>query len=114
MRVCDAIGMMKRLIVKQHKEEKMKKVQEETLGEIYCELMPHIEHDSWTNYRNYLQEGFTNGWIKDDFRRSFHADLRRTILRENKEELLGLLNQDLVERVKSLELQLNRKYDNYF
>lgn len=39
-------------------KERMKKLADEVLGDIYCNLMPHIEHDSWTNYRNYLNEGF--------------------------------------------------------
>lgn len=95
--------------------DKMKKISEEVLGEIYSELMPHIQGESWTNYRNYLNEGFTRGWIQDDFRREYHADLRKTILVENKDELVTLLNQDLVNRVKTLEDALNRQtYDRYF
>lgn len=95
--------------------DKMKKISEEVLGEIYSELMPHIQGESWTNYRNYLNEGFSRGYVKDDFRASYHKELRKTIFLENKDEMIDLLNKDLVERVKQLEDIFNKpNYDRYF
>jgi len=95
-------------------KEKMKKVADEVLGDIYSNLMPHIESDSWTNYRNYLQYGFSKEWVSDKWRQSYHVELRKQILLEHKAELVPLLNEDLVKRVEVLENELKRTYDRYF
>ena len=33
---------------------------DEVLGKMYCDVIPHIESDSWTNYRNAMMDGFRN------------------------------------------------------
>ena len=95
-------------------KERMKKVADEVLGEVYCNLMPHIESDSWTNYRNYIRFGFSKEWTGDAWRREYHTDLRNQIFNEHKEELIPLLNQDLLERIESLEMQLKHAYDRRY
>ena len=39
-------------------KKKMKALCEEILGDVYVDLMPHIESDTWTNYRNVLRDEY--------------------------------------------------------
>ena len=44
--------------------EKFKKVAhdtiEDSLSELYCDITPYIQSDSWTNFRNQIMDGFRN------------------------------------------------------
>lgn len=88
-------------------KEKLKKIAEEAIGELYTDVPIYIESDSWTNFRNELLAGLCNYnnaklQVKYEF-----AKIRRAIFDEYKTEIIADLNQDLVEEVADLKKQLS-------
>ena len=82
------------------------KAADEAIGKLYCDIMPHIESDSWTNYRNVLMDGLSNYNNRKlqapyDFKK-----IRQKIYEEYREEIIPDLNQDLLEEIESLKRQL--------
>ena len=80
----------------------------EILGEIYKDVVFHIESDSWINYRNQLMDGF-KGYT--DGRKAHSSDfkeLRQAIYNNHKGEIIKDLNQDLVEENKRLAEEVDR------
>lgn len=91
---------------KEELEKVARNVISETLGEFYSDMVTHIESDSWTNYRNELMQGFQNyGNRKIQGEHDF-KEIRQSIFREFKDEIIDDLNQDNIERIKNLESQL--------
>lgn len=75
---------------------------EEAGSHLYTDVLPHIESDSWTNYRNELVAGLS------DYRNKHHAEydfakIRRAMFEEYREEITKDLNQDLVKEVDRLK-----------
>lgn len=85
----------------------MKKIADECLSKLYCDILPHIETDAWTNYRTVLRVELENEAKYSYFKDPWAKILRRTIFIENRDELVQLLNKDLLDRIKSLEDQVN-------
>ena len=84
-------------------KEQLKKAAEEVIGSFYCEIVPHIESDSWTNFRNCLMDGLQNYHNRHlqapyDFKK-----IRQAIFREYREEILKDLNSDLAEENEQLK-----------
>ncbi len=88
------------------KEEAVKSL-EKSLSEIYCDIGLHIETDSWINYRNQLQQATENDgeWNRESV---FGKKVRATILKQNKEELIALLNQDSLKEIEELKADIER------
>ncbi len=85
---------------------KMTKLCEETLAQLYCDVSVYIESDHWTNYRNDLLAGLQNYGNRKvqgsyDFKK-----IRRAILDEHRAEIVGDLNQDLLDEVAELKRTL--------
>ena len=96
-------------------KDKMKKVAEETLSDVYTSCVEYIESDSWTNFRNEVIYGFKNynnrkiqseydfKIIRESIYKDFHdeiiADLNKDLLKENDE---------LKKQVKSLKEDINK------
>ena len=88
------------------------KAAEEAVSKLYTDVAPHIESDSWTNYRNELMEGFKNydnRKIQGEF--DFKA-IRKQIYIDFREDIIADLNQDLVEEIESLKntIEIMRRY----
>jgi hypothetical protein len=82
--------------------------------DFYCDIMPHIETDSWTNYRQAILIGLKNyGSNRVDMPHDFVA-IRAAILAENREQIINDLNQDHLARIKELEAQIERMYQRQF
>ena len=78
----------------------IKDVTEETIGELYCDIVPYIGSDSWINYRNDLMDGFkdyNNRKIQGDYD---FKEIRQTILKEHQVDIIKDLNQDMLEKIK--------------
>lgn len=88
------------------KKQILKTVQA-TLGEIYCDVVPHIESDSWTNYRNAMMSGFRNYGNRLVQGEHDFAAIRAQIYKEFREDIIKDLNQDLVKENESLQKQLD-------
>lgn len=90
-------------------KDKMNKIAEETMADITCKYIPHIENDAWTNYRESLRSDLEHLYVTDRFRADWATNLRRRIFQENREEMTALLNKDLLDRIKVLE-DLRKEY----
>lgn len=86
-------------------KQKMLKTAEETISSLYCDISHHIETDHWTNFREHyrieVQNNFKYSKCKECSEQA--RIFRRTLVQENKDELIPLLNQDLAKRVHELE-----------
>ena len=90
-------------------KRQLKKLADEVLGNLYCDVIDHIETDSWTNYRNDLMDGFQNYNNRlvqgeHDFKK-----IRQAILKEHREDIIADLNQDLVAENEQLKKQLEQE-----
>lgn len=93
-------------------KEKMKKIADECIGELYVNCLPYIETDAWTNYREALRIELEHEYKYSKFKDTWAKDLRRAILVENRDEIVHLLNQDLVEKCKRMEETL-KEFDQF-
>jgi len=96
-------------------KEMLKKAANEVIGELYTDIVPYIETDSWGNYRNSLMDGFKNYSNRkiqgeDDFK-----EIRQAILKEHWDEIVVDLNNDLVqenfELKEQIEMMHRRNYE---
>ena len=93
-------------------KKKLISAAEEAISNLYCDIVPHIESDSWTNYRNDLMSGFGNyGNRKIQAKHDFKA-IRTQIYIEFRDDIIADLNQDHLEKIKELEesLEWERKF----
>ncbi|MCE5220195.1 MAG: hypothetical protein LLF98_02710 [Clostridium sp.] len=79
---------------------------EETVGEFYSDIIPHIESDSWNNFRNYLMAGF-----KDYNNRKIQGsydfkEIRQQIYKEFREDIIKDLDQDNLKEIEKLKKQI--------
>jgi hypothetical protein len=89
-------------------KERMKKVADETLGEIYTEIVPFIESDSWGNFRNQLMtglQGYHNRKLQGEYD---FARIRGQIFSEYRNEIIKDLDQDNLKRIADLEKEVSR------
>ena len=87
-------------------KKQLSKAAEQASGELYCDIVPHIESDSWVNYRNDLLAGlrdYRNRTIQGDYD---FAQIRQAIYKEYRDELIVDLNQDLVKENDELKRQI--------
>ena len=82
---------------------KMKAIADETLGELYCNIMPYMETDTWTNYREALRCELEHEYKYSRFKDEWAINFRRAVFVENREELSKLIEQDILKRIKHLE-----------
>ncbi len=92
-------------------KKKLASAAEGVLNDFYAEILPYIESDAWTNYRNSMVEGFVgySGRAKEMAQHDY-VKLRRKMLDEHKEELQNDIIADLVAENESLKKQLQRAY----
>lgn len=76
---------------------------DEAVSNIYCDVIPNIESDSWTNFRNALMDGLCDYGNRRDHKDYDFKRIRQAILAEHREEIIADLNQDLLDEVESLK-----------
>ena len=84
-------------------KEKMAKICDDTLGDLYTDISCHAETDHWTNYRNKLMDGFrnySNRLVQGEH--DFKA-IRAEIFKDFREDIIKDLNQDLLDEVANLK-----------
>lgn len=87
------------------------KAAEEAISDLYTDIAPFIESDSWGNYRNAIMDGFKNyGNRKIQSPHDF-KEIRQAILAEFRADLIEDLNQDLLEEIESLKRDLEMERD---
>ena len=98
-------GISAQELINKFKTE-MTKVANEVIEDFYCDVVQHIEDDSWTNFRNELMDGFRdydNRKIQGEYD---FKDIRQTILKNHREEIIEDLNSDMLAEIESLKKQL--------
>lgn len=87
-------------------KEKLKKIADEVLGNLYCDVACYIESDSWTNFRNELLDGlrnYNNRKIQGEY--DFEK-IRQSLYKEFRDDIINDLNQDLVKENEQLKKQI--------
>ena len=93
--------------------KKAKEVIETILGEMYCDLLPHIESDAWTNFRNDLLDGFknyNNRKLQGDYD---FKKIRQQIFKDFRKEIIKDLNQDYINENIELKKDIERWKEDY-
>lgn len=86
--------------------EVIKKSLNSTLDDLYCDYIPHAYGDALTNFRNAMMEEIVSeGSSRYGYDKK---ELRQRIWKENKSELVKLLNADLLEENARLNNELDR------
>ena len=92
---------------KENLREAAREVIDETITELYCDILPHIQSDSWGNFRRDLMEGllnYNNRKIQGDYD---FKDIRQQIYKEYREDIIKDLDQDNLEEIKKLKEQID-------
>lgn len=79
---------------------------EETMGKIYCDIIPYIQSDSWTNFRNDLLDGFKNYHNSKVHAEWDFKKIREEIYKEYRDDIIKDLDQDNLKRIEELEKQV--------
>ena len=80
---------------------------EDYLGEVYCNIIPEIESDSWQNYRNKIMDGFKDYGNVSKREYDFKV-IRQQIYKDFKEDIIHSLNQDNLIKISELEDTIKR------
>jgi hypothetical protein len=86
--------------------EKMKKVADDVLAEVYTSCVPYIETDSWANFRRELLDGFRNYNNRKIQGEYDFAEIRAQIYKDYRAELIPDMDQDLVKENARLKEQI--------
>ena len=92
----------------EHFKKKLIGICEDVIGELYVNIMPYIESDSWCNFRNQVVselQGYGKGKLVSEY--DFEL-IRKAILNQHREEIIKDLNQDMVEEIKILKKEIER------
>lgn len=89
-------------------KDQLKRIADDVIGDLYCDVAVHIESDSWMNFRNDLMAGFknyNNKMVQGEF--DFKT-VRESILEQHRAELVKDLNQDLLGEIARLKEDCKR------
>jgi len=87
-------------------KDKLTKVAEETIANLYTDAVSYIESDSWTNFRNQIMDGFKdydNRKIQGEWN---FKEIRAEIFKQFKSDIINDLNQDIYEENLKLKQQI--------
>lgn len=93
-------------------KKELKHCAEVAIGNLYTEVMPYIESDSWLNYREALRLELQNKYIKEETCTSEEAwakFVREAIFNQFRAQLERGLIKDLQGRIAFLEKCLNER-----
>jgi hypothetical protein len=96
----------------EHFKKKLTKAAEETICSLYVDIMPHIETDSWLNYREQLRIELQQKYVVKETATSEEAwamMVREAIYSQFKEDLQNGIIRDLERRIDTLEQLLERR-----
>lgn len=84
-------------------KDKLKAAADEAIGDLYSDIMPHIESDSWFNFQNDILSGLKDYSDRRVRTRYDFKQIRQIILEEYREELIEDLNQDHLVEIEQLK-----------
>jgi hypothetical protein len=86
--------------------EASKDIVDNIAGELYCDVLPYVESDAWTNFRNDMLSGFRNydnRKIQNEFD---FKEIRQEIYKEFREDIIKDLDQDNLKEIEQLKEQI--------
>jgi hypothetical protein len=89
------------------------KAADAAIADLYCDVVVHIESASWTNFRNDLMDGFKNYDNRLVHGEYDFKEIRQSILKNHRNDIIADLNQDMLEEIKSLKNQLKISRERY-
>ena len=89
-------------------KDKLQKVQDKTIGEIYCDMLPYFQDDLISNIRTSIIRDLK--YSEQRYGYDF-VEIRKKILKENRDELIEDLNQDNLNEIKRLQEWINELCD---
>lgn len=91
----------------------MENVIDGVLNNIYTDVVPWVESDSWSNYRNSIINSLTDysSLSRNEKHSHIWKTIRKKILDENREEIINDLNQDFLEEIEELKKENKELYD---
>jgi hypothetical protein len=92
----------------------IKSAADDVMGSLYANIVPHIQSDSWTNFRNDMVDG-----LQDYRNRKLQGEydfkkIRQTMFREHRAEIIDDLNQDMVKEIEELKEEIKWLKDRRF
>lgn len=102
----DAIHLIERY------KSRLIKVAEESIGELYVNLAPHIATDAWTNYKEQCRISLYHQYVNIETASQEDAwamMVRESIFVQFREQLETGLIADLKKRIKNLEEMLDQR-----
>lgn len=84
----------------------LKKAAEEVISDLHCDIVPYIESDSWTNFRNELMSGLTNYPNRRIQGEYDFEKIRQQIFEDFREEIIKDLDQDNLKRIEELTAEI--------
>ena len=94
-------------------KEKLKKVAEEVIGELYIDIPCYIESDSWSNFRTQIMDGFKNYNTRLKQNEFDFKEIRQQIFKEYRDDIIKDLNQDLIKENEELKNSYNLLLEQY-
>ena len=90
-------------------KSQLKKVAEDAISDLYCDVAMYIESDTWTNFRNQIMDGYKN-YNNRKIQSSYDfKEIRAEIYKEFREDIIKDLNQDMIDEIAELKQSLENK-----
>jgi F0F1-type ATP synthase membrane subunit b/b' len=89
-------------------KQQMKKAGDEAIETLWCNLIHHIESDSWSNFRTSIINGlsdYNNLNSEQD-----KSAIRKAVLKNHRDEIISDLNQDNLKQIEDLKQQIVESY----
>jgi hypothetical protein len=94
----ELIGKFKKELIKASKG-----IIENITQEFYCDVVPYVESDSWTNFRNELMDGYKNYDNRKIQGEYDFKEIRKQIFEQFKDEIIKDLDQDNLKEIEKLK-----------
>lgn len=89
------------------------KITEEAIQLLYTDVAVYIESDSWGNFRNQIMDGMMN-YDNRKIQNKYDFDkIRKSILKNHREDIINDLNQDLLTENELLKKQMQELREMY-
>lgn len=90
----------------------LRKAADDVLTSFYCDILPFVEMDSWSNFQNRLLAGLKDYQTGKSLHKYDFKEIRKIMFREHKEEIIKDLDADILaenERLKECIKLLKEK-----
>lgn len=89
-------------------KKKLLGICEDVIGDLYVNIMPYIESDSWSNFRNQVVSEL-QGYGKGKLVSKYEIELiRRSLLDNYRDEIIKDLSQDMLKEIERLKKEIER------